>query len=228
MRSLLAALVLLVSQTVFAVPITYGFGGSITGNCAANGVIVAGCTLPVGGYLTIDNTPLPGATDPGTAEYRTDGPNEGMSIFSVGGFHDVWDVDVRVRNDVNTVFGESTDMVDFRASGPLGTTYFTLLNSVSNPINSNALDLPSIFTNFGGQCFGLDACGLGLFRVPDTSLGFDQFYTIPGSDTTLDWRFFQLPNVIPVLRVPEPSTLSLAAIALIAIAFTRRRTLLKQ
>jgi hypothetical protein len=230
MRAAVSVALISLGQAAFAVPISYGLGGSITGNCFADETFIQSCTLPVGGYITIDNTPLPGATDPGSAEYRTDGPNQGMSIFSVGGFHDIWDVQVRIANDLpGTIFGgpdTTTDLAFFSASGTLGMMRFIFVDyPPGDAINDNSLDLPS-FSTFAAQCFDSDGCSMGM-RFPDMSLGFNSFRTVGAQDTTYDWRIWQLPSVIPVLRVPEPGSLSLCAAGLIALAFARRRTVFR-
>jgi hypothetical protein len=92
-------------------------------------------------------------------------------------------------------------------------------------IKDNSLDLSS-FSNFGAACFDTNGCNIG-WRFPDMSLGISSFRTVGAQDTTYDWSIFQLPLVIPVNRIPEPGSLSLFAVGLIALAYTRRRTQLK-
>jgi hypothetical protein len=224
MRRLVSLALVLAGQAAFATPITYGFAGSASGNCFADETFVGNCTLPVGGYITIDNTPLPGAPESGYAEYRTDGPSQGMSIYSVGGFHDIWDVDVRVANDQSNIFGSPTDVAFFSAFGRFGGMRFVFVDyPPGDAINDNALDLSS-FSSFSGACFDSDGCNIG-WRLPDMSLGFNAFRTVGDQDKTYDWRIVQLPYVVPISPVPEPGTLSLLAAGMIALAFVQRRKL---
>ena len=233
-----ACALLFVAPLVHATPVTFFFEGSIPNEgidpdppapifvlaCGSYNMPLSLCGADIFGYLTIDDDPI--ATGPfygggETARYHGSGSPYGLVVFAKSADHLVAgtfnNVDIEITNDCTDECLYTGDKFRLTAYSEHGSNYLDagILRSFDGSAIDDVSLMPEDSSKFagGGGCADV-ANGSCSIRIGDWLADFTPF----------NWRFYRSPFVIPLLtRVPEPPTLSLMVLGLLAGGWRRHR-----